>query len=165
VNINEAIKFLLKEIKDPAVGLPEEIFEFITKITPIINVDLLIKDKRGRTLLSWRDDDLHGKGWHVPGGIVRFREKFEERIKMVAKLEIGYPDLIFDSSPITITQIINKERDIRGHFISLLYRCFIPDDFIPDNRNLSSNDNGYLKWHNKCPEDLLMVQEIYRKYI
>ena len=30
--------------------------------------------KRG-LLLTWRNDDYAGKGWHIPGGIVRFQRK------------------------------------------------------------------------------------------
>ena len=71
-----AIKFLENQIKNPSKGLPQEIFFFISRITPMINVDLLIKDEKGRTLLAWRDDEFY-KGWHIPGGIIRFKEKTE----------------------------------------------------------------------------------------
>jgi len=44
MNIHEAIKFLDKQIPNPSLGLPEEVFLFISRTTPIVNVDLLIKD-------------------------------------------------------------------------------------------------------------------------
>ena len=88
MNIVEAIKFLDKQIKNPSKGLPEELFFFTSRIVPLVNVDLLIKDENGRTLLSWRDDEA-GKGWHVLGGIIRFKETFAERLLKVAKTEIG----------------------------------------------------------------------------
>lgn len=78
--LTKALDLIEKQIKDPTVGLPEEVFLFISRITPMINVDLLIKDESGRTLLSWRDD-YTGKGWHVPGGIIRYKEKIDTRIK------------------------------------------------------------------------------------
>ncbi len=164
MNTDDAINFLEQKIKAPESGLPEAVFEFITRITPVVNVDLLIKDEIGRTLLSWRDDTLHGKGWHIPGGIVRFREHLEERIKKVAELEIG-AEVKFEISPIAVNQIINYERDIRGHFISILYKCFLSSEFVPQNQNMSSRDNGFLKWHKTCPQNLIKVHEIYRKYI
>jgi colanic acid biosynthesis protein WcaH len=129
----------------------------------MINVDLLIKDEKKRTLLAWRDDQFVGAGWHVPGGIMRFKERLRERILKVAETEIG-ANVEFDPVPVAINQIICKH-NTRGHFISILYKCFLSSKFIPRNRGLTDKDNGYLKWHNSCPADLIKIQGVYRKYI
>ena len=163
MNIHEAIKFLDKQISDPSLGLPEELFLFISRIIPMVNVDLLIKDEDGRTLLSWRDDQYVGTGWHLPGGIVRFKEKLETRLLKVAEKEIGTV-VEFDPVPIAINQIICSH-NTRGHFISILYRCFLPSKFIPQNTGLTNKDKGYLMWHDFCPVNLIKVHEIYRNYI
>ena len=34
--------------EQPQMGLPEELFHFVSRSTPIVNVDLLIKDENGR---------------------------------------------------------------------------------------------------------------------
>lgn len=162
MEIDEAIKFLEKQIKNPEEGLPEKIFLFISRITPLINVDLLIKDEGGRTLLSWRDD-IHGRGWHIPGGIVRFKEKFETRIRKVTEKEIG-AEIEFEKVPLAVNEIICKH-DTRGHFISFLYRCFLSEKFIPENKGLNEKDAGYLRWHSSCPENLIKVHEVYKKFI
>ncbi|OGK10590.1 NUDIX hydrolase [Candidatus Roizmanbacteria bacterium RIFCSPHIGHO2_01_FULL_35_10] len=162
MEIKEVIEILEKYVSDPSKGLPDEVFFYISRTTPLVNVDLLIKDENGRTLLSWRDDEYTGKGWHIPGGIIRFKETLETRIKKVAKLEIGV-DVQFNSIPIVINQIINKH-NTRGHFISILYKCFLSKNFFK-NKKLSENNIGYLMWHDNCPNDLLKSQEIYREYI
>jgi colanic acid biosynthesis protein WcaH len=163
MNISEAIEVLDKQVNNPSLGLPEDIFFFISKMTPMVNVDLLIKDENGRTLLSWRDDQYAGKGWHVPGGILRFKETMETRIKKVAEIEIG-ATINFNSSPLAINQII-CEHEVRGHFISILYNCFLPSTFVPNNIGLSEDDRGYLKWHNSCPDNLIKYHQIYRNFI
>ena len=163
MNVHEAIEFLDKQIPHPSSGLPQEVFLFISRITPMVNVDLLIKDENGRTLLSWRDDQFAGTGWHVPGGIVRFKENIETRLLKVAEKEIG-AIVEFDPVPIAINQII-LSHNTRGHFISILYKCFLSSNYIPKNTGLSNNDVGYLKWHNSCPMNLVKVHEIYRSYI
>lgn len=163
MNTKEAIDFLEKQIKKPLDGLPKEIFKFVSRITPLINVDLLIKDEKGRTLLSWRDDKLAGRGWHVPGGIIRFKERFENRIKKVSESEIG-TIVKFDSEPIAIKELF-AEHNVRGHFISLLFNCSLPSTFIPNNKNLKPNEAGYLKWHDSCPKNLIKYHDIYKKYI
>ena len=164
MNIADAIAVLEERVPKPSEGLPDDLFFYISKTTPLVNVDLLIKDENGRILLAWRNDEYCGKGWHVPGGIVRFKENFKDRIKKVAETEIGV-DLQFDPAPIAVNEIIIPERDIRSHFISLLYKCFLPSTFIPENEGHSPANAGYLKWHEVCPGNLLKAHEMYRKYI
>ncbi len=163
MTVSEAIKILEQFIINPRQGLPEEVFLFISQLTPLLNVDLLIKDEKGRTLLSWRDDEYAGTGWHLPGGIVRFKEKLVDRVLKVAETEIGIP-VEFKPEPIAINEIFCSQ-DIRGHFISFLYECYIPSSFVPKNEGLEETDRGYLMWHSKCPENLIKIHEIYRKYI
>ena len=164
MNIADAIIALDRQVPNPSAGLPEEVFLYISRMTPLLNVDLLIKDENGRTLLSWRNDKYTGTGWHVPGGIVRFKETLETRVKKVAETEIGI-DISFDAIPVAFNQIIHPERDIRAHFVSILYRCFLSGKFVPQNKGLSIGDNGYLLWHDICPKNLIKVHEIYRRYI
>jgi len=129
----------------------------------MVNVDLLIKDENGRILLSWRDDQFAGVGWHLPGGILRFKEKLKKRLLKVAETEIGAA-VEFDPVSIAVNQIICNH-DTRGHFISLLYKCFLSGKYIPKNAGLTNIDKGYLAWHDTCPANLVEVHEIYRKYI
>lgn len=164
MNIADAIAVLDKQVPNPSAGLPDELFYYISKITPLVNVDLLIKDENGRTLLSWRDDQYCGKGWHVPGGVVRFRETLETRVKKVAETEIG-TSVDFDPNPIAINQIILNECEIRSHFISILYKCSLSSAFVPENKGISNTDPGYLMWHDNCPDNLLKFHEIYRKFL
>jgi ADP-ribose pyrophosphatase YjhB (NUDIX family) len=164
LNILEATSFLDRAVPNPSDGLPEELFLYISRTTPMINVDLLIKDERGRTLLSWRNERYTGTGWHVPGGIVRFKEALETRIKKVAEIEIG-TEVVFHPAPIAMNEIIHPDQSIRGHFISLLYKCFVDGSFAPQNKGLSRDDNGYLAWHDACPHSLFSFHEMYRTYI
>ena len=164
MDIREAIECLDKQIMNPSTGLPEELFLFISRVTPMVNVDLLIKDESGRVLLSWRHDQFAGTGWHVPGGIVRYQESMEKRLVKVAETEIGTA-VEFDPVPIAINQIIDDQLEARGHFISILYKCFLSNKYAPENIGLSKKDAGYLMWHDACPENLIKYHEIYRKYM
>ena len=97
---------------DPRQGLPEEVFLFASRITPLINVDLLIQDDAGRTLLTWRDDEL-GQGWHIPGGIIRYKETSAERIRECARLELG-AEVSFDAAPLLVLETIRPHRSLSG---------------------------------------------------
>ena len=163
VSIQEHINKLQEYIEDPVQGLPEEIFEFVSSITPMVNVDLLIFDKEKGVLLSWRDDEYCGRGWHIPGGIVRYKESMSHRIQEVAKKELGVT-VRFDPLPID-TNEITMPQSIRGHFISFLYQCYLPEDYTIDKQVTLEKMPGYLKWHKHLPINLVRGQkQVYSKY-
>ena len=70
----------------------------------------------------------------------------------------------FEPNPMGIYQLISKQ-ETRGHFISLLYKCFLSNKVVLKNKNLSIKDSGYLKWHKTCPPGFLKCQNMYKKYI
>ena len=148
--------------ENPDTGLPLEDFHFVSRLTPIINVDLFIQDREGRTLLAWRDEyDWEGQGWHLPGGIIRYKETFAHRLKKVAQTEVGAP-ITFDEHPMAINQVLYPQKT-RGHSISLLFKCYLEDDFVIQN-TVEEEQSGFLKWHRCVPEDFLDCQKMYREY-
>lgn len=131
----------------------------------MVNVDLLIKNKLGQTLLTWRDDGYYPPCWHIPGGIIRYKETFTERIKEVARIELGAV-VEYESSPLAINEVIHNDRKDRGHFISLLYQCRL---LSPLDEKIKCNSDfpqpGQWKWHTACPDNLIEVHDIYRNFI
>jgi ADP-ribose pyrophosphatase YjhB (NUDIX family) len=164
MNTEAAVETLVNAVPDSSQGLPDAVFRYISRTTPLVNVDLLIQDEAGRTLLAWRNDRYAGVGWHVPGGIVRFKETLETRVRKVAEGEIGAA-VQWESVPVAMHQFIHETHAVRGHFISFLFACSLSSSFQPPNDGLTDNDAGYLKWHRTCPINILPVQEVYRKYI
>ena len=164
MTLSDAIQVLDELAGDPTTGLPEELFLFVSRITPLVNVDLLIQDEHHRTLLTWRSDDHHGAGWHIPGGIIRYKETAHHRIREVARKELG-ASVDFDPDPIAVMEGIVRER-IRGHFISLLYRCRLTSELDPRLRAVNDPpEPGNWRWHDGPPADLLEVHNMYQPYI
>lgn len=161
--LDKLLQQVAEYVDEPKEGLPESLFLFATEITPMVNVDLLIRDDERGILLSWRKDRFYEEGWHVPGGIIRIKESFEERIRKVGESEIGCKDIIFQPKPIEVVPIICPEMKQRGHFITFVYECKLPDGFDVNNI-VNESEAGYMKWHKTCPENLLKVHEFYRKY-
>jgi colanic acid biosynthesis protein WcaH len=162
--LDRAVAVLDRHVPDPTRGLPDPVFYYVSRTTPLINVDLLIKDERDRVLLAWRDDQYAGRGWHLPGGIIRFRETMEQRVRQVMVSEVGR-EFAFDPAPVAIHELIADRPRNRGHFISILYKCRLSAAFVPDNTGRGPDSPGFLKWHDSCPDDLLEIQGIYRTYI
>lgn len=144
-------------------GLPNHLFRYISSITPLINVDLIVCDPKKGFLLSWRSDEYYGPGWHIPGGIIRFKENLIDRLNFVAKNELNL-DNELKYSLISINQIMNPTRDVRGHFISMLFISYIKDISI-NNKDIKERENGYLKWHKIIPDGIIKQHKRYEKIL
>jgi ADP-ribose pyrophosphatase YjhB (NUDIX family) len=149
----------------PQEGLPEPIFLLVSRLTPLLSVDLLIRDDNGRTLLTWREDHSYGPGWHVPGGIVRYRESVATRIHEVARLELG-ARVEFEETPLSILESLRDSARDRAHTISMLYQCRL---LTWPNESLRVHGGaprpGYWQWHSTCPKNLIPEQRPYESYL
>lgn len=165
MTLNMKLNELRNLIPDPKKGLGDDLFHFISSLTPMVNVDLLIRNDKNETLLTWRHDKFHGPGWHIPGGIIRFKETIEERLAQVAFQELKVK-ISHQKKPILVETMLNNERDIRGHFISLLYECKLKTALDPSMLfNSKKNVVGHWQWHNVCPDNIIKVQRRFKKYI
>jgi ADP-ribose pyrophosphatase YjhB (NUDIX family) len=161
--LRRAIVTLEAGLGDPQRGLPAEVFRFLSRITPLVNVDLLIQDDRARTLLTWRDDEFFGPGWHVPGGIIRYKESAADRIRACAREELE-ADVSCDPEPLMVLEVIGEQRT-RGHHISLLFRCQLLGPPAEARRAASDPpSSGRWRWHDRLPLDLLEEQRRYARF-
>jgi ADP-ribose pyrophosphatase YjhB (NUDIX family) len=150
-------------VGDPREGLPPDVFRFLSRIAPLVNVDLLIQDDRSRTLLTWRDDEFFGPGWHVPGGIIRFKESAADRIRACAREELG-ADVSSESTPLMVLESIGEQLT-RCHHISLLFRCRLSSPLADAKRAASGPpSSGQWQWHDRCPPDLIEEQRGYARF-
>ena len=163
MRLEDAVQQIESAVGDPRQGLPDTVFRLLTRLTPMMNVDLLIREN-GRTLLTWRDDPDY-RGWHVPGGIVRYKERMEDRLVEVARLELG-ATVAAKSAPIAVNEIIQVDRSSRGHFISFLFECSLtaPLDEARRHRN-GPLAHGEWAWHERTPDEIIVSHDVYRRFI
>lgn len=165
--ICDAINTLRCARIDGRQGLPQELFWLVSSLTPIPNVDLLITDSRGCVLLAWRKDEFYGEGWHIPGGCIRYGETMMERLHKTALRELG-KDVVPDPTPLAVRDVLRPPRegllnpDERGHHLAVLYRCSVPNDFVIDNKGRQPGEDGYLRWFDRIPENMLRIHDVYR---
>ena len=166
--MKKLIEQIEAHVKNPSKGLPEDIFYLAGRLTPFINVDLLVQDDLGRTLLSWRDESLFENNlrsaWHIPGGIIRLRETISERLHKVAMNEMRGKLISFSKEPLKVGQFIDHHTKNRSHHIGLLYKCKLEDNYEIDNKNLNFGDSGFLEWHSSPPDDFHSHQLVYKDY-
>jgi len=161
---SELIAALEATLPQPRTGLPEDVLQLVSRLAPLVNVDLLIQDERRGTLLTWRDDDLFGPGWHVPGGIIRFRERAADGVHACALDELG-TDVDSEPQPIFVLESITRAES-RAHHVSMLYRCRLAGPLDEARRaGVDPPQAGQWRWHDCCPPNLLPEQAAYARFI
>jgi colanic acid biosynthesis protein WcaH len=87
------------------------------------------------------------------------------RVHAVAKNELG-ATIEFSKDPLAVNEIMSTSRDVRGHFISLLYECKLTSPLDPDHEYKSGVvRNGEWAWHATCPDNLIPAHKVYKRYI
>jgi colanic acid biosynthesis protein WcaH len=150
-----------KQVADPSRGLPDPVFRFVLQVTPMINVDLLVRNEKGEHLLSWRED-AYDRGWHVPGGIIRFNEPISARIAAVAQQELK-ASVSHTEQPQHVHQFFHQ----RGHFISLLFLCRLASEISDPAAWHASGAprHGQLRWIRGVPTDIYKVHSAYADWL
>ena len=157
-----AIDTIEATVTDAHRGLPLPVLYLASRLVPMVNVDLLVRDAQNRVLLTWRADEFYGPSWHIPGGMIRFKEEWGPRIAAVAHSELG-TTVSFEPDPIAVRQPMHPTRATRGHFISLLFDCRLTAPLDETRRAIEGGPrHGNWAWHGSRPPDLLEVhQRIY----
>ncbi|MDP2849309.1 MAG: NUDIX hydrolase [Humidesulfovibrio sp.] len=163
LRLQEILASVRASIDNPNAGLPEDVFLFISALTPLVNVDLLIRDRNGRVLLAWRDDPYYECGWHVPGGILRYQESLEERLQKTAEHELGCR-VDVEQPRLDVVELIHPGQKHRGHFLTFIYACRLPDHWDIQQQPQSPGEPGHLEWHNTFPKNMIPVHSFYSKY-
>ncbi len=138
----EQLVSLLKKIPDPHEGLPQPVFDALCDVVPFAACELVVMNKKGELLLTWREDRWW-KGWHFPGGLLRHRESPDDRLKKMALHEIG-----IHLKKYKFLFPVDYSKGLRGSGISLVFLCdhespkegtffkTMPKDIIPEHRDV-----------------------------
>lgn len=170
MSVESAIECLRKAMNDDGIdakrGLGIDLFHFASTLMPVVNVDLLVINDNHEILLSWRDDEHCGRGWHIPGGCIRLGETFYERIQKTALAELG-SEVETNGTPIEVFEIFTSEyrpnisnQNERSHFVTLVFLCRLPEGYHVEEK--PENVPGCLKWFRELPHDLVNVQNCYK---
>lgn len=132
----------------------------VIKLTPLVSVDLIIRDIKGRVLLGMRTNRPARDYWFVPGGRICKNETIAHALARISLAEIGHE--------LTIEQVrlqggfdhiyednFAGEEDISTHYVVLAYQAVINDSV----QLSGDSQHSDLKWW--TVEDLLASDKVH----
>ncbi|WP_102433536.1 GDP-mannose mannosyl hydrolase [Vibrio sp. 10N.286.55.E12] len=84
--------------------LPLETFKTVIESTPLISIDLIVRNEKDQILLGKRTNRPAQGYWFVPGGRVLKDESFEYAFRRLIKVELG------------LTEVVTNFKGIYQHF-------------------------------------------------
>lgn len=128
-----------------------EFIEIISK-TPLISIDLVIRNKEDKILMGQRlNEPARGK-WFVPGGRIRKNECLEEAFERVSLDELGQKIYLSEARLLGLfTHKYNTNykciEGISTHYVVLAYEIFLTEKVDID--IMSSKQHSELLWLGK----------------
>lgn len=142
--------------------LSDETFKSIIQHTPLISIDLIVRNEAGEVLLGKRVNAPAKGYWFVPGGRVRKNETLDDAFVRLVREELGiesginrsdakflgvfehfYEDCVFDD-------------EVGTHYIVLGYKLQLVE--IPVLNSLINQHSCYKWW---CTPDFLKSKDIH----
>jgi len=116
-------------------------FENVVRLTPLVSIDLVIRNFRGDVLLGLRNNEPASGFYFVPGGRIMKDERLDDAFRRVLYSETGL-DLRFDSARFKgpyehfyPTNFANQE-GFGTHYVVLAYELTSPtSDLRPDGQH------------------------------
>jgi len=67
----------------------DEKFLRIVDATPLVSIDLIVRNEHEEVLLGWRVNRPAQHSWFVPGGRIRKNERVKEALQRISQRELG----------------------------------------------------------------------------
>ncbi|MCX2497652.1 GDP-mannose mannosyl hydrolase [Plesiomonas shigelloides] len=140
--------------------LDEEAFKTVVASTPLVSIDLIIRNSRNQVLLGLRTNRPAQGFWFVPGGRIGKDETFEQAFFRLTKNELGF------SVPLTIASFLGPYQhiysdnfsgtDFSTHYVVLGYQLNLDIDL----KRLPVEQHQHYQWWDE--QQLLNSEQVHR---
>jgi colanic acid biosynthesis protein WcaH len=139
--------------------LEKETFKTVIASTPLISIDLIVKNTQGEYLLGYRTNQPAKNSWFVPGGRILKDESMDDAFVRLCKNELGlsatrqkakflgpyehfYQDYVFGD-------------DVTTHYVVLGYEIVVDVEITA----LPNEQHNQYKWFTK--DELLTCENVH----
>ncbi|WP_179997132.1 GDP-mannose mannosyl hydrolase [Acinetobacter sp. YH16050] len=133
--------------------LPDETFKSVIQHTPLISIDLIVRNQQNEVLLGKRVNAPAKGYWFVPGGRVRKNETLDDAFVRLVKEELGIESGITraDAKFLGVFEHFYDDcvfgDDVSTHYIVLGYNITIEDKKNDNFLNLDKQHTSFI-WVN-----------------
>ena len=135
-----------------------ETFKAVIASTPLISIDLIVRNKRGEILLGKRTNRPAKGNWFVPGGRILKDESFESAFKRLLKAELG-----INGAPSFFKGLYQyfyddnfSEEDFTTHYVVLAYEI----EFSGELSSLPIEQHSDYRWFDE--NELLLNESVHK---
>jgi colanic acid biosynthesis protein WcaH len=113
--------------------IPEETFIDVINATPLVSIDLVIRNCMGSALLGKRVNRPAQGSWFVPGGRIRKNEKIEDAIVRISEVELGFRIPLSEAKWLGAYDHLYPDNflgqaQVSTHYVVLAYEYRMEDD-------------------------------------
>ncbi|MBB5390873.1 MULTISPECIES: GDP-mannose mannosyl hydrolase [unclassified Herbaspirillum] len=134
------------------MNLSADDFALVIQSTPLVSIDLLVRNERNEILLGYRRNRPASDCWFVPGGRIRKGETLKDAVRRIARVELGVEPASWELSGafdhIYADNALGRE-GFGSHYVALGCHCSLP----PGSRIVPDAQHSELRW---WPLDKLM---------
>ena len=130
--------------------LPDETFKSVIQHTPLISIDLIIRNEQGEVLLGKRVNAPAKGYWFVPGGRVRKNETLDDAFVRLVKEELGIESGITraDAKFLGVYEHFYDDcvfgDDVSTHYVVIAYMM----DFKNTGNCIKNKQHELYRWNN-----------------
>jgi colanic acid biosynthesis protein WcaH len=127
--------------------LDREEFLQVVERTPLVSIDLIVRDADGRVLLGRRTNEPAKGFWFVPGGRIHKGERIAAAFRRITAAELGKPFDIGDAKFIGVFEHLYSTNfaakpGVGTHYVVLAYELAATD--LPE--QLPADQHGEFQW-------------------
>ncbi|MFM5080749.1 GDP-mannose mannosyl hydrolase [Aeromonas veronii] len=129
--------------------LPLDLFSEVIASTPLVSIDIVLRNSQGRYFLGLRNNPPAKGSWFVPGGRIFKNETISTAFTRICHSELGIIKTISSASLIGIFDHFYSDsfisENISTHYVAIGYEIDVQDDFLP----LLDRQHSDYKWFAK----------------
>lgn len=140
--------------------LDEETFKTVVASTPLVSMDLIIRNSHGQVLLGLRTNRPAQGFWFVPGGRIGKDETFEQAFWRLTQVELGRPVPLVEATFLGPYQHLYSDNfsgtAFSTHYVVLGYQLTLDLDL----HSLPAEQHQHYQWWDV--QDLLTSEQVHR---
>ena len=117
-------------------------FGFIVRHTPLVSIDLIVRNPDDAILLGLRRNEPAKDTWFVPGGVIRKGETRAQAFERISHMELGHALSIHDAQFLGVHEHhypsnFTGTTDFGTHYVVLAYELNRADQttYVPDDQH------------------------------